>query len=894
MEGQRLRALITRTRKPIFAAPDDVARTTTALIRLAPYLDVVETKEALQPLRKFARHNPTLLQEALREVQPSPSVSLDGRCLALLARVVPTSPSAVTAQLWSDIAATTCQALAAQAWLPADLNTTVAHLRRHGSYDAAFVNAVVAYIAATLPTAAATELPVLTTMAASLPEVAHHPSHPLQVAAERCAAVADALTPGAIGHLCGQFNRTLCTCPNAAVAFQEEADRCAEKGDAFTAVQLFCFVARHSADHLSSDALIWLMERLSSEELDVVSVESLSVAVVRLPLATRLALRQELTDFVTYLATQVKELATQVSVAQGGLSGSTDVEAVQLFVSHVLEIAKALKDYPDVQYPAEFLAAADACVDLVEPLQEALLSAESSPYGLMVRLFDGPTDKCRQLASAMLHEASSQCTPFPALQVFRFLLAMGDHKLGDPVTLRYLRDQFAKTATDIPPVQLSTALRCLSSATADAATPAASPSRAAEATEAKDDGDEDEDDYEKERFNEFLQFCIEVARKHMSEGAPLRCVMATTEHLYKLGCRDAGFFGDVAAYIELKREAVAAEAESADTAATVCTAFGGQLLDQFPEVHEFLLDVEQRGVKGEAALTPSTWMHLHDPANTFEALTPQQQESADIIEKMVRTRADDTAALKALAERYLTLLPHTRPDDHKYFFGVFEEKVLKEDKLLKHCLDALVESDTLSRLSAPTIAGILQSLAAVRFQYFGSLKRFMTSITAEQWLSMEAAPLVQILSGMEKLSLRNPAVLRQIGGRLSELCRFLTPLNTAQAIHALQALGHNDPQLVAKLMGHAASSAKRFEEGSLQILFTTPSIHRLMVTAAVAQPLLLQASAKIHSPRSREKISAWVRKSNLPRELIESSTARLLIQSGSKGASNAASTLRLT
>ncbi|KPA81172.1 putative mitochondrial mitochondrial RNA binding complex 1 subunit [Leptomonas pyrrhocoris] len=909
MEPHKLLALLSRTRKPIFAATEDVTRTTASLLALAPYLDAREIRETLPPLRKFARHNPALLHAALKETEVVPTVALHGRRLAMLARVVPTTKTDASAELWAVITSTTVSALAAQAWSPADFNVIVAHLRRQRSYDAALVDAVVSYVAAVLPDASPTDLPALISIVASLPEVTTHPAKLLDAAAERCAAVAEVLTPGAIGHICGQFNRTLCVNANAVVVFQEEADRCAEKGDAFTAVQLFCFVARHKAEHISTDALIWLMERLASEELDVASVESLCAAVAHLPHAARVALRQELTDFVSHVSSQTKELLSQVPVEQGGLRGSTDTEAVQVFVSHFLELSTALND-TEFQWPTEFREAADACADAVEPLQESLLSAESSPFGLMMRLLEGPTNKCKQLGSAMLREASSQCMSFPALQVFRFLLVMGDQKIHDPATMRYLRDQFAKTAADIPPVQLSTALRCLnvvteregggkakaddSSSVASSSAPAAgtsAPSATANGVVAGES--EEEDDYEEERLAEFLRFCVEKARKHLSEGAPLRCVMSTVENLYHLGCRDAGYFDDVAAYIEVKRDAVTAEAESADAAAVVCLAFGAALLEQFPEVHEFLLDVVGRGVKGEAALSPTQWMKLHDPSSTLSPLTPQQQESWDIVEEMVRTRADDTAALRKLAERYLELLPQTRPDDHKYFFGVFEEKVLKEDKLLKQCLDAIVDSGKLCRLSAPTIAGMLQSLASVRFTYFASVKRFLSSITTEQWMSMEAAPLVQILCGMEKLSLRTPAVLRQIGARLSELCRFLTPLDTAMAIRAFQSLGLNDPPLLTKLVAHAAASAKRFDEASMTVLFSTPSIHRLMAAPAIAQPLLLQASVKIHSPHRREKISSWVRKSSLPRDLIESTTTRLQLP-GKNAARNQNVTLRLT
>lgn len=875
MERHILLALIARTRKPIFTAAEDVALTSAALLQLAPYLNAQETRAALLPLRKFAHHDPAILQAALSETEVNPAVALHGRRLALVVRAMPAGTSAA---LQTTVASTAINAFAAGAWAPSDLRIVAAHVRRHGALDNAFISAVVAYVRAALPAAAPADLPVIVSLVSSLPEVVAHPAKLLDAAAERCVAVAEVLTPGAIGLICGQLNRTAHLNAHLVVVFQEEADRCAEKGDAFTAVQLFCFIARHKAEHISADALTWLMERIASEELDVASVESVCSALVHLPQAPRHALRQELTDFAGYIALQARDLMLRVPAENGGLCGSTNVEAVQSFVSHVLELAAVPTVYPELKWPPEVLEVVDACVQIADPLQEDLLSAEAPPFGLMAQLLEGPTEKCKLLGAAMLREASSRCMPLPALQVFRFLLAVGNpQQLCDAATLVYLRDQFAKTAADIPPAQLCTALRCLDLA--------AHGRNAGDGENAKEE--------EEEQLSLFLQLCTEKARKHMSEGASLRCVMSATEHLYKLGCRDTAFFADVAAYVEMKRDAVPAETASADAAAAVRVALGDDLLKRFPEVHEYLLAVEQSGAKGEASLTPSQWMNLHDPSSTLDPLTQQQQESWDIIEEMVRTRADDTAALTALAERYLVLLPHTRPDDHKYFFGVFEEKVLKEDKLLKQCLDAVIDSGQLAYLSAPTIAGILQSLAAVRFKYFASTKRFIASITAEQWMAMEAAPLVQILVGMEKLSLRNPAVLQQIGNRVDVLCRFLVPGDTACAIRAFQALGHNDTALLTKLMTHAAASARRFDEMSMVVLFSAPSIHRLMVAPAVAHPLLLQASAKIHSPHRREKISAWVRRSSLPREMIESTTARL--QLTSKGATRGQdTTLRLT
>lgn len=880
MSTPKLNALIARCRKPIFTTAEDVAQATAALLDLTGYLDSRDTRECLVPLKKFARHSPDTLRSALESAAPSPSSAVDGRRMAAVSRAIPLEKTPVTAALWAGLVRTTAAAFEAAAWSPADLKVVVQHIHRFSPYDAGFVEVAARYCGTAIPSAGPDVLPALVSIVTSLPELSTQPMRLLDAAAERGAVLAEALTPGAIGHLCGQLNRVQCINVNAVIAFQEEAGRCAEAGDAFTAVQLLYFVSRHKAAHVSSEAIVWLTERLTGEAMDTRSLELLCAAVVHMPGPTRLAVRQELLDFIAYLSTQATELLLQVPAAEGGLAGSQDAVAVERLVSHVLEMVVMLRSFGEAaQWPSEFLAAADACAAAVTPLQEALLSAESPPYGVMVRLLEAPSDASKRVGLAMLREAASQCLSLPTLQTFRFLLLMGDNGLHDLPTSRYLRDQFAKTAAEVPPVQLSVALRCLGVAVQDAGS--AAPTNV-------------DEEVERENLDAFLQFCVETARRHLAQGAPLRCVLSTTENLYKLGCRDTAFFADVAAYITARRAAVASTvaAESADSASAVCEALGEDLLEEHPAAHTFLREVVQQGVKGESAMLPTAWMNLHDPSNALLPLTEEQQESCDIVEEMVRTRSDDTATLVRLAERYIALLPHARPDDHKYFFGVFAEKVLKEDKLLKKCLDAMVDSGTLHRLSAHTIAAVLHSLAAIRFEYFASVKRFVSAITEEQWQSMEAAPLVQILLGMGQLSLRTPALLRRICTRLDVLYRFLSPLDTAQAVHALQVLGHNDPALLAKLMTHAAAMARRFDEVSVGLLFSSPSIHRLMSTTEVARPLLLQAGTKLRSQRQREKISVWLRRSHLPRDLIEESTRRLQVTSG--GADGAQLPLRLT
>lgn len=848
-----------------------------SLLELSPILDAREMREAVVPLRKFAKHSSHLVNSLLKGLEFNVNERPHGRRLALLSRVLPRRSGAEA--WWTVVQDTTVAALREKVWSPTDLKGIVYSIRQNGAYNDEFLLAVAAYVEMSLPGAPADHLPALVSMITAFPESMGN-AKLLNLAGDCCVPCMGTLTSGAIGHICGQFNRVLFSHRRFAVAVQEEASRCAENGDLFTAVQLFCFVTRHDAELINVDALVWLAERITGEDLDVPAIGAVSSALGQLPMKVRWTIRQELADLIVFVATQVLDLLT-VPVERGGLKGERDTEVVQLFVSRFLQLSEVLMSTTgsgsssEVQLPQELTTALNACAEFIEPMKESLLSSESSPFGLMIRLIETPTQQAREVGISMLREASHQHMFFPAVQTFRFLLLMGDHELKERTSLLYLRNQFAKTAANIPSVQLSVALKCLCRCLDRTAAVPLEPDNASWSAEQLVTAE-----LEKEDQNAFFRFCTETARKYLSDGVPLRCILSIVEGLYSLGCRDVVFYEEVAHYIDLKRSTVDATGQSTDAASVVSIAFGPVILGRYPGVDSFLEEVQKAGVAGESALRPTDWMNLHDPANNIAPLTLEQQETWNLIEKMVQTRADDTVTLVKLAEEYLRLIKNARPDDHKYFFGVFEEKVLKEDKLLKACLDTIVEANIIHYFAPQTIGSVLQSLAAIRFKYVASVKRFLGSVTEEQWGGMEAAPLVQILSGMAKLSLRTPLLLKRVERRLTDFCCLLRPIDTAEAVRCLQALGCCNAALIAQLMQHAAASAYRFDEVSMGLLFSTPSIHRLVSTPEIAQPLLLQASAKIHSVVKREQIARWVRRSSLPRDLIEAATARLQVSDG--------------
>ncbi|CCW66260.1 unnamed protein product [Phytomonas sp. Hart1] len=454
---------------------------------------------------------------------------------------------------------------------------------------------------------------------------------------------------------------------------------------------------------------------------------------------------------------------------------------------------------------------------------------------------------------ALIAEAARLHMQLPALSAFDWLRGVGDLARVDPDVLRFLHRAFAKTYADIPPVQFCTALKSLERG------------RAPEVVDPED-------------WRGFLLFCAETIRGYFGQGLGLGCLMALTGVVYRLGGRDDGFYDAAAAFARTKLRRADAALQDKDAAREMSHALGEERLRGLSDLREFLLAAGEKGQSGESSLLPTAWMNLHDPANRLVERTETQKEAAAVLEAMWRTRSADREALLKLAAQYIALLPRSHPDDLKEFFAVFEEKVLKEDRVLKDCLDGVFTTAIVQRLSAQTIAGILHSLATLRFTFSRSIKQFLLGVTTEQWGEMEAVPLVQILAAMARLSLRIPAVLDAVGDRLAELTPFLSPHDTADAIRSLQMLNCPDDAKMMGLIRHAASCAGRFDEASMVLLFTSPSIHRLLRSPDVAMPLLKGASVKVGSLPLRQRIAVVIRKTGLPKELIEASLTRLRIE----------------
>ena len=354
----------------------------------------------------------------------------------------------------------------------------------------------------------------------------------------------------------------------------------------------------------------------------------------------------------------------------------------------------------------------------------------------------------------------------------------------------------------------------------------------------------------------------------------MRSALSLTESMHRLHHVDEQFYDQAAAYLSSKVAAATPSVHYVQCAKNVCLALGEDRLEKYATLHTFLLDVEANGLKEETQL-PTKWMNENDPANMILPLTPEQQHCWNVMDQMSSTRGADTDRLNKLAAEFVSLLPHCRVDDLRYFFAIFADKVFKNDRVLKECMDHLLKSGTVIKLSMSSLASMLHSLAAIRFSFYVTAKNLLLNISEEQWGSLDAAVLVQVVVGMSKLTLRIPGVFVHISERLLMVYKLLSPLDTAVLINSLQSLGFHDEMVMNMLMQHAAANAKRYDEVAITILFGSSSIHRLLKAPEMAMPLLERASATSLSAPTKAKVVQAVKKSDLPRDIIKSAVLRI-------------------
>eukprot|EP00744_Colponema_vietnamica_P015122 GILI01021192.1.p1 GENE.GILI01021192.1~~GILI01021192.1.p1 ORF type:complete len:259 (-),score=60.80 GILI01021192.1:80-790(-) len=221
---------------------------------------------------------------------------------------------------------------------------------------------------------------------------------------------------------------------------------------------------------------------------------------------------------------------------------------------------------------------------------------------------------------------------------------------------------------------------------------------------------------------------------------------------------------------------------------------------------------------------------------------------------------------------------------------MFAEKVYKNDKVLKRAMEYLLSTGTITKLAGHTISAMLLSLSQIRFTYYQTTKKFLLGISEEQWGQLDAATIATLVQSMGKLSLRIPAVLVNLGERLVVVYKLLQPVDLAVILAGLQALGYNDEAVLSLLMQHAANNAKRFDDVALAVFWSAPHVHRLLTDAETSVPLLTQTASVHTSLQLQQKIVASVKRSALPREVIQSAVLKL---TPAEGGSVAATVLQL-
>jgi hypothetical protein len=861
-----------------------------------PRADAVEVLESLISLRTAVSHRDTALRgeigktflhhcksdlhriaDVLGRFSIDPKTPSHGRAAVLLSQCLPKADCDEV--LWERIIKICETGLREGKWELRDVRILVSQISFWGVYPKTFPPAIETYVSRCIDHASPNDLAVLSAIITSITQTQKSPL--MFSISSRAVKIADSLTPESIGFISGNFLRAQYASADLVSSLSKQIYRFSEECDLLSAIQLLGFITLHDAKVIDLDAIRCLTERIVMEvgTLDISSLMLLLKTIRAIPRSIRTELNPQISEFAVFVS---KELAALIDIPSrdGGLQDEESVDVLQGMTSRYLAVIELLpKNEPFAQ---DVERALHSLTSLISRRAEAIISDQNPPFSIIPHLFEIPLKECRNCAVLLMREAALQRVPFPTLQTFRFLLALGDHQVSDQRIYRHLRSQFAQTMAGIPMIQLCAALRCFSRVLGKA-TSASDDQKSVSSLTVQELENSIDNEMEKEDLHFFLTRCHEAIDRGFSEGMNMRCVMSLTQSLFKLGYTDQRFYDQVVAYLDTKINVAASpNTHSVYDARFVALALGEDLLDKHPKVHNFLLEVQKCGTNDEHD-PPTLWMNQNDPANSFLPLTEEQQLSWNVLEKMRDTRGADVEKLTDLANEYVSLLSGCRVDDLKYFFGVFEEKVFKNDKLLKSALEHIVALGMVPKLSTRTIASILHSLAAIRFAVYASTKKFLLSVSEEQWSTLDAGVLAHILSGMSKLSLRIPAILLPICERLALVYKFLTPMDTAVVVNSLQSLGYSDDSVIPMLIRHASSAATRFDEISLNLLFGASSIHRWLSDPNIVAPLVKRLHQVNLSPSSRQRAILSLKRSALPREFILESSSRISLAQGLDG-----------
>jgi hypothetical protein len=812
----------------------------------------------------LARRDMSAVNDALQKLKVDPRVEGHGHRVALLAGAL--TQLKCDEVVWQGVMRNIEAGLAAAAWRPREVQEILRKVGHWGVYPVATLPQCVERYAASRVTGASVREAV--DVAAALCAISETMRSPMMlVTAQRAVVLMGGFGGRQLGGLCRPFARAkfqddeLCR----AVVGAATAAAVGEMS-AWDAAAVLAFWGQHAflgfdieaeADDVAAARAAAAMEALLTRAAGCLAPDAeLLISLLRtVALLARdqwLAIGKPVDGVLVAAAAQCEALLAA--------DASIDIETLSVLMP---KFFTAVSKRPSRLMPSKALEAGlIAFAEHIIGRVEDMVSAEVPPFSMVPALLAASVPaRCHEAATAILAEASAQDVPLPTLQTFRFLLALGDVKGFTPDVMPYLWKSFAMTVEGCPLVQLCTALMCL--ARAEAMHPAA--------------GDEREEldtilgdvvaALAKGGFSYDVMSLLCVARSLTLLGLPVAAEAMLATHF-------------VAVLTPVASSGTATAHAKLDAAAGL--ALVKHAADVPEDVSKFLADVTEQGTAADyMAVKPSAWMRENDPSSHILERTPAQLKLDAVLKEMSETRGSDAAAFAALGKKYLGLIGDAHPDDVRFLFDMFAEKVIKQDKILRDALQHLVATGTVGRLSGFSITSILNSASRVRFAYHGATKQLLAAVTDEQWAVMDPQEVELTLSGMSRLMIRSPAVIMALGERAIIMAPTMTARQAASMITAFQQLGVHEDAVYAALLKRCAENANELNSLTLSFMLGSSQSHRLPLTEALAAPLIQRLCdvSGDFDPAQKTRIAASLKKTMLPRSLLAGAQTRLTLES---------------
>lgn len=708
----------------------------------------------------------------------------------------------------------------------------------------------------------------------------NHSSSVHHAIVQRLALLADVATPGTLGGVCRGLLRARFKDGDTMSVVKGQLQRIVAGLDEAGALGVLGYWALHDYSGTMPVTIPENATRREAQEAAAINSQATQTQALLADLLRKNV--EELSDNVgslTSLLRSLRALSTDQWLAVTDAADSA-LEAAAIFCQELLaaedaaqlgaedlcalmpKFFQAVRDRPARLMPLEAAPLAmDAFARHAAGRAEDLMAHESAPFFLVTCLLGAADthEACREGAISLLLEAKEQDLALPTLQTFRFMLAFADSGSFDPRLTGYLRHSFGLTLQGIPLVQLVTALRCLVIAEKDC----------------RSEGDE------RVALDDFLTD-VGILLKHGEHVFDVRLTLALGAALSELvlpASEPAGRLTDVVVCNLTSLCVNAAPQSYSSVAAQGCMKFL-EATEVPDEVATFLKTTIEEGAKNEPDVKPSKWMRDNDPSSAILPRTPQEVKLDAVLKDIRGTRVSDAERIAKLGAEYTALLDDVHPDNVRFLFELFAERVIKQDAILRDAMKHLIKTGAVERLSGFSVASILGCSAQVRFAYYKQTKDMLNAITEEQWGNLDPIELELILSALSRLSIRIPRVLLALSERAIELAPQMQPRHIASVIAALQGVGVHDEAVYGPLLARVAEVAPEMAPTAVAVLLGGTNAYRLPLTETVAKPLvarLVEVSSDL-PPHMKTRIGTTLKKSTLPRELLEGASERLLIE----------------